>query len=179
MLAEVFETELEQFYNSDLTRPILTNKLNLHQLYESFVEKKFSIYFDDKNQTDTSKTSAKRDQSILKAHYLIMHQHYALLSLISKKDLEKLLSKEYIKDVQIQKNGIIDGVINGKPIFVHKTFAEYFASNYFVDNLNQKEVQEFLINFGLVNPEFEVLRSFINSNLEQSNLSDCSTFGTT
>lgn len=103
------------------------------------------------------------------------HELLALKALLNKEELEELLSPEKIQQLndlieEIKKaelnEGIVDQIINEKPHFIHRTFAEYFASFYIAKNmLTSPAITLKLIDNVLLNAS----PIFINNIIEQLN----------
>ncbi|WP_218814682.1 ankyrin repeat domain-containing protein [Rickettsiella endosymbiont of Dermanyssus gallinae] len=177
----IIEEGLEEFYTSGKEEAKFPEKLNLHNLYELFVYKKFcDVLEGEKYQAVFSNSLVqeriKRDYKIL----LESHRQLALYSVLGEEVIRNLLSEKEVNDFKAkvlasvkegaERTGIVERVIQGKPHFIHPTFAEYFVADFFADQLatnnqNQK-IQDFLLKEILLKPEYKVIRAFLNSNIE-------------
>lgn len=172
MLAEAYQNDCLD-YLLDPAETQITIKKNLIDLYEKFIESKFNIYFDEKvkiscsSQAEPIKTRVWED--ILKRHQIL-----ALYALFNKDDFEKLTGtnsvESKIKEIKDgnEMAGIVDGIVEEKPHFVHRTFAEYFVAQFLVDQIIfnsgpiRQEAVDYLINNILVEPDHKVIRAFMN-----------------
>jgi hypothetical protein len=130
----------------DLENYSLEN-FDLAKLYETF----FNILFEDvfiqeknpciyKSKADPNSIDFIEEK---REKFLDIHMHLALYS-IFEKDVEKFLPKKfknltmYLDEINLGKYkiGIIEKIIDEKPIFVHRTFAEYFCALYLADEEN-------------------------------------------
>jgi hypothetical protein len=62
--------------------------------------------------------------------------------------------------------GIVQVSDDGKPHFIHRTFAEYYAADYFVNQLtkrsNTSQVQDLLLQEIFLEEDYRVIRVFID-----------------
>lgn len=150
----------------DPTNPgvILDNQI----LYNSFLErhKKFAV-FSVLRELENIIEERGNDNSILDI-YMSLETRLSS-KFLRPKILKKILTQEEIENIlslQInEKTGIIDFIEN-KFKFVHETFAEYFFSICLMENLEQRNFQEILIEYVLIEDEFDLLREFIDSNVK-------------
>jgi ankyrin repeat protein len=163
MLGEAFVNEAKEYCcNGELNLP---ENFNLLDLFQRFTEKKFHIYFREKNEMDPSKPKVKRE----KESYLKEHMTSALIHLFSPNELKGLKgairtrvmkqAMKFLKSGMAEQFGIIREIRDGKPHFVHRCFAEYFAAKWFTDNFRQCE--EFISNV-LFNTTKEVTRNIFD-----------------
>nr|CAD7429653.1 unnamed protein product [Timema monikensis] len=144
LLAEVFENDLRVYQES--------KQFNFHEecdlfiLYDRFVEKKWDVYLSEKKKEDTSNIGVQRDNEDLKNIFMSNHMIAALLRILSPKDLSVLKYKDlqvkgsrFIGRVEqgYDHTGIILGITDGVPRFVHHTFAEYFTAKWFAMNFSE------------------------------------------
>jgi hypothetical protein len=163
MLGDAFTKEAENYCSSGKVN--LPKHFNLLALFKKFTEKKCDIYFREKNEMDTSKPKVRRDKEI----YINRHKISALMSLFSSDDLNRLLEAgnandlqstlEFLQSGEAQKCGIITEFINSKPRFIHRCFAEYFATNWSAENYANLKV---FISTNLFNSTFEVVRNIFD-----------------
>jgi len=143
MLGEAFVNEAKGYCCSEKFK--LPEKLNLLSLFKKFTEKKFDIYFRDKNKMDSSTQEVKMEKQI----FFEIHVTSALLSLFSPNEVNGLLgtnkSRNLIETMwvsyerKVQMVGIITDTTDRKTHFIHRCFAEYFAAKWFTDNFEQCE----------------------------------------
>jgi hypothetical protein len=72
--------------------------------------------------------------------------------------------------------GIAQRNIEGKPHFIHRTFAEFYVAEFLIKQLQKKEipnkeVQELLLNEVLLEPDYRVIRAFLDGMLGNSTAS--------
>jgi ankyrin repeat protein len=147
----------------------LPNKFNLLALFKKFTERKFDIYFSEKNKIDCSIPQAKRDKKL----YVKKHMISALMSFFSPYKLRlylKIGKETYLKNIKFLKNGeaeqfgIITEFTENKPRFVHRCFAEYFAAMWFTENF--RTCGSF-ISKTLFNSTYEVTRNIFDRMLAE------------
>jgi len=152
MLAEVFENDCNKFYKTGQLKPELDARLDLIDLYEKFLNNKYEINFYEKIKFESSNTQMKEEiiPSIIKK-YETEYQLMALYVIIDKEDAKLLINKEqgqiiqgFLKDFKNGgKNiGIIDQIVEDKPQFMHRTFAEYLTATYVINCLQNKQSTE-------------------------------------
>jgi len=184
LLADAFETSVDatdwegckEFLKSKADKPKLPDKLHLADLYDLFVKRKFDIFLEDKIYVDLSRFPIKY-YNILYKIFLEEHGKLALVRMFSEDDVKKLLPeseksiKELMEEIQIgkERSGLVDQVSDGKPQFIHLTFAEYFVAKFFVTKIaDEDESNKTLIEFFCKKllsslSKFEVVRAFIES----------------
>ena len=168
MLGEAFVKEAEEYCLSGKFN--LPKRFNLLYLFKKFTEKKCDIYFSEKNARDISKPDVKSD----KKSYLKKHMIAALISLFSLSEDNELLgaintsdleqTEEFLLSGRVQHFGIITHTSDGKPIFIHRCFAEYFAAKWFTDNFTKCE--DFISDI-LFNSTYEVTRNIFDRMLAE------------
>jgi len=168
MLGEAFVKEAEEYCLSGKVN--LPERFNLLYLFRKFTEKKCDIYFREKNAMDVSKPEVKSD----KESYLEKHMIAALISLfsfsevngplgtINASDLEQ--TKKFLFSGRVQNFGIITQKSDGKPHFIHRCFAEYFAAKWFADNFTK--CKDFISDI-LFNSTYEVTRNIFDRMLAE------------
>jgi ankyrin repeat protein len=174
MLGEAFNNEAKEYCCSGEFN--LTEKIDLLFLFKKITENKFDIYFKEKNKMDTSLPEVKD----CKNEYVKKHMISALLYLFSLKGLNEL-SGELNRNNLEQKNcflrkdkthkiGIITDTVDGKPHFIHRCFAEYFAAKWFSDNF--RECEEFISNVLFSSTHEEARKMFDRMLAEDSIIHD-------
>lgn len=168
MLAEAFQ---ENFEKGNLP---LIGKLNLLKLYEKFIESKYNIYFRKylTKNLERDKSKPIRESAIENINAEHGFRALEMLSLKESNGKEFRGKKTYFEKM-IQDVGIIEGIVNDHPSFVHRTFAEYFVANFFVGML-EKPVEErklvlSFLNKNIFKKEFGVVRNFFDRMLAEEN----------
>jgi hypothetical protein len=160
MIAAVCETDME---TEDLWPEI-----DLVNLYETFVERKLHIYLTEKQKPDTTKPCLLNDHELLKQIYVENFEKCALGAILPPPMLESLDSKNIEEEIQSfldrvqagkDKTGIVMNVVDGKPQFLHRTFAEYFTARWFSKNFkSNRSVLEHILfdpNYSFVTYMFD------------------------
>ena len=167
MLGEAFMKEAEKYCSTGKFN--LPQKFNLLDLFRKFTENKFNIYLIEKNAIDNSKPGVK----IVEQAYFEIHMISALISLFSLNEVKELMgdrkhdlkqAKEDLHRGTAQQFGIIRDIIGGKPQFIHRCFAEYFAAKWFTDNF--RKCEDF-ISDKLFNSTYEVTRNIFDRMLAE------------
>jgi hypothetical protein len=118
-------------------------KIDLVDLYEAFVERKFHIYLTEKQKADITNYSVLVDHEFLQEMYLKCFEKCALVDILPPHMLKSLYNKEIEEEIQPflgrvlngnEKIGIVMNVVDGKPQFLHLTMAEYFTARWFSRN---------------------------------------------
>lgn len=178
MLADVYFDKFLKYCKSGVLFWKFDNKTDLVALYEHFINYKFRIYENDKKQILSSNVGVIYDSKKLRDNFIEMHEYVALYTLLQKSDFYLLLSEsqrskmtDFICEVEkgIERTGIVNLILHGKPEFIHRTFAEFFVAQFMIRQLNcqWKEEEVFLMKL-LVEPEFEIMRIFFNGLLVRS-----------
>ena len=141
MLGEAFAEEAKKLYSGEDIR--LPETFNVIDLFRKFTEKKCIIYMSEKNAMDCSKPKSKRD----KKSYIEKHMISALKSLFSPSKFKQLLrvgnissfenTEEFLQNGEAEQFGMITEIMDGKPRFIHRVFAEYFAAKWFTENFSK------------------------------------------
>jgi hypothetical protein len=170
MLGEAFVNEAKEYCCSG--KISFPKEFNLLFLFKKFTEKKFDIYFKEKNKMDTSRPAVKRD----KKNYADKHMISALQYLFTPKEFNELLgtipandleqTKLFLREDNAQEVGIIinTDTVTGRPKFIHRCFAEYFVAKWLTVNFSKCE--EFISNF-LFNTTYEVTRNIFDRMLAE------------
>jgi len=168
MLGEAFVIEAEEYCRSGKFN--LPEKFNLLSLFKKFIENKFDIYF-SKNKMDRTTLAAKR----MKKECVEKHMISALLHLFSPNEVKELCgeknaikleeTKRFLLKNEAQEFGIITDIMDIKPHFIHRCFAEYFAAIFLTENF--RECEEFISN-KLFDSTYEVTRNIFDRMLAES-----------
>jgi len=166
LLAEVFEENLKQCSTSTTTG--LPENINIFMLYNLYVNKKWDIYLTDKKNSDRTNVNVLTDDETLYDIFIDNHKTAALMAILSTQHLEKLNDKNVLKkgadflqkiDQGFEKTGIITDIIEGRPVFLHRTFAEYFVARRLCDNISESKT--FMMDH-LFESGFVVVRSMVD-----------------
>jgi hypothetical protein len=155
--------------------PQLLFSLDLIGLYEIFIENKYDIYQREKSKTSMSNVAAKlrreRDLQTMRQD----HQLLALKMLFNEEQVTVLQSNIQciLSDEEITMIGIVQVSNDGKPHFIHRTFAEYYAADYFVNQLTEQsntsqQLQDLILQEIFLEEDYRVVRVFIDGLLSKS-----------
>ena len=176
MIATVYEKDVDMCLNSEeWIRP----RIDLVNLYEKFVERKLHIYLTEKQKADTTNSCVQDDHEDLKHIYLKNFEKCALVSILPPSMLKSLHNKQIGKEIELflgrvlagkDKRGVVMDVIEGKPYFVHRTFAEYFTARWFSRNFeSNRSVMEHI----LFDPEYGFVRYMFDRILAKESALPC------
>ncbi|XP_069687363.1 uncharacterized protein [Periplaneta americana] len=141
LLAVVFESNLVVSMND--VGMYISNEFDIIDLYRKFVEKKLNIYCNEKKEEETKTSATIDDNEILKELFMENHKFSGVAALVPANLLHELHNKELVSKMAAflkrieegkEKRGVVVQVIAGKPHFVHRTLAEYFAAIWFSEN---------------------------------------------
>jgi predicted NACHT family NTPase len=76
-------------------------------------------------------------------------------------------SQSTLSDEELARIGIAQRESEGKPQFIHRTFAEYFVAEFLINQLTKEtekhtNLQDFLLNEVLLQTDCEVIRAFLD-----------------
>jgi len=179
MLAEEFDKEVKAFYRSAEPNPEISYKLDLLGLHEQFTERKYDIYQEEKFKVPLTNVIATEQR----IHQLkSMREDYHLLA------LKALLTEEQVALFQnkcqcpfsteeLTRFGIVQVNHDGKPHFIHRTFAEYYVAGCLVNRLTEgnntsEQVQTFILKDILLEDKYSVIRVFVDGLLSRSKISN-------
>jgi hypothetical protein len=154
MISTVFEMDMDTHLNSEYWTE---QRIDLVDLYEIFVERKLHIYVTEKQRADITNSSVLDDLEYLKQVFFKNFEKCALVDILPPPTLKSLHNKKIEEEIQpflgkVQagkdKRGIVMNVIEGKPQFVHRTFAEFFTARWFSRNfkLNRSIMEHILFD---------------------------------
>jgi ankyrin repeat protein len=165
MIATVYEKYVDESLNSEEWIPPM---IDLVYLYEKFVERKLHIYLTEKQKADITNSCVQDDHEDLKDIYLKYFEKCALVAILPPSILKSLHNKQIEKEIESflgrvqagkDKRGVVMDVIEGKPYFVHRTFAEYFTARWFSRNFesNRSVLEHILfdLEYGFVRYMFD------------------------
>ena len=124
MFAEAFDKEVTTFYQSAEHIPHLQAKLELFELYERYIERKYDIYQEENFQARMSKVIAIEERD----HLTFMRMDHLVLALkaLFTDDVLKLFqnnSRCKYSAEQLTRIGKVPVSYDGKPHFIHSTIA--------------------------------------------------------
>jgi len=168
MLGEAFAEEAKKLCSGEDIR--LPETFNVIDLFQKITEKKCVIYMSEKNAMDCSSPKAKRD----KKSYVEKHMVSALKSLFSPSKFKQLLkvgnissfenTEEFLQNGEAEQFGMITEIMDGKPRFIHRVFAEYFAAKWFTENFSKCKG---FISKNLFKTTYEVTRNMFDRMLAE------------
>jgi ankyrin repeat protein len=188
LLIKIVAKVFKDSFNSE-TNSIQINEeeLNLAVLYDKFFKHLFhQVHIQEKKPgLHQSKDEPETEDFIdnLYTEAIILHKNMAFYALFGTVDNFKLMFENEFKNLPSEiekidkakyKMGIIENIIEGKPKFVHKTFAEYFCALWLADEENwEKSSFRHFSRLHIINQEM-VLRFF--SCLMSKNISYAETY---
>jgi hypothetical protein len=137
MIATAFEQNVECGNFS------VPEKVDLYHLFERFVKRKLHIYHTEKKRDDITNSSVQDDHELLTEMFLSNFQRCALVVMLPSSMLnilhDKMIEisiKPFLRRVQAgkDKTGVVIAIVEERPHFVHRTFAEYFTASWFTKN---------------------------------------------
>ncbi|XP_064464612.1 uncharacterized protein LOC135375906 isoform X2 [Ornithodoros turicata] len=117
------------------------NCSSLLSVYRPFVQYAYLRYRKEKKNEDIGRAANEDDDEKLQRIFFRDHGLLALKAVLSEDDLQKLLSKSELGDLEAGgqlmmevernrlKHGLVQGLSNGVPRFVHHSFAEFLGAN--------------------------------------------------
>ncbi|XP_064472235.1 uncharacterized protein LOC135386322 [Ornithodoros turicata] len=156
MMAEMESGKIADDYSSLLDTPAGTSVYPIH-IYKVFVEYKYLVYRREKRKENIRLYHVQQDEDDAKLAFYASHGLLAmkcvfrgdeLASLLNEDELEKLKpGGTLFKDLAANrlKEGFVDGINDGVPMFVHKTFAEFFAADYLLQKAKAREIHYSLL----------------------------------
>jgi len=168
MVANVYEIDIMSHLNSD---DWFWSKIVLINLYEVFVERKLHIYLTDKQNADITNSCVLDNLGDLKETLFNKFDKGVLVAILPPTVLESLHGKKIEEEirpslakVQAGKDnpGVVMNVVEGKPQFVHRTFAEFFTARWFSRNVkDNRSVLERILS----EPEYNFVRDMFDRSL--------------
>ncbi|XP_069687358.1 uncharacterized protein [Periplaneta americana] len=143
LLAVVFESYLVVSMNDD--NMYIVHEFDIIDLYRKLVEKKLNIYCNEKKGEETTSATVD-DNEILEELFMENHMISGVVALVPANLLHELHDKALLSKTEAflkrieegkEKRGVVVQVIGGKPHFVHRTLAEYFAAMWFAENYHE------------------------------------------
>jgi ankyrin repeat protein len=174
LLAEAFEEEVKTFCLSHKSKPELPTKLCLVGLYTKWIEKKLIIFL----KKGAMATEQYTHGTIHNISVTENHQKLALEILFPElKDRISIFEElDMLAPEAMSRVGIVQ-YVDGKPNFIHRTFAEYYVADFLVKKLNKgtcflSDVLNILFKI-LLETDYGVIRFFVDGllvNCEKSKM---------
>jgi NTP pyrophosphatase (non-canonical NTP hydrolase) len=139
MLAEAFDENVKVFCQSKELVPELPFKLELFGLYEIFLNRKYDICFEEKFKIPKTNVGAAVARKQWVKTNVENHQILALKMLFSEEQLVPFLINSQGNSLyeDLTRTGIVQISNDGKLHFIHRTFAEFYVADYFVNLLTK------------------------------------------
>jgi predicted NACHT family NTPase len=166
-----------QSNDTSMTNTLLTDdfgEIDLSELYRTFFDILFDEHLKEKDRGLYDNKDKPSYIKIINTMRMEIEENYkklALFTLFGEVKFKKLLPGEFEKLQTIieeinagsHKMGTIERVIDNKPIFVHRTFAEYFVALLFAETYSTNfEIQNFL-RFNIMEEDNLVIFKFLSS----------------
>ena len=178
MLAEAFDEEIKTFCLASESMAKLPLKLDLLDLYEKFLNRKYDIYLEEKLKISNTNTGAMEARNIIVQNIRENHQIVALNLFFAEEQVNMLRinSRGTFSPEELSRIGIAQVNCEGKLHFIHSTLAEYYVAECLVNNLTERnntslQVQTFLLKDIIREEEYKVIRVFIDGLISRSELS--------
>jgi ankyrin repeat protein len=179
MLAEAFEEQVKKFCQTDESMTELKFQLDMVELYRRFIERKYDIYLEEKLrvQVDNVGTMEQRESDIP-----IMrkdHQLLALRVLFTKEQATLFESNSQctFSKEKLTRIGVVQINDDGKPHFIHRTFAEYYVADCLVNSWTEgsktsEQEQDFILKDIFQEDDYRVIRVFVDGFLSKQKPSE-------
>ncbi|XP_050079614.1 uncharacterized protein LOC126567438 [Anopheles maculipalpis] len=158
-----------------ISKRLLANaKLDTMALVEHFINRKIEILITDKLGTLMSASKTAAANAIFLAYSKDIKERHILLALCAifdKNSRAELLSKPEQESVSEQmekviqgeeRTGIVDGIRDGVPQFVHRMFAEYFAACWLNKNRDRFRNESIFKSQTIWTHSLEKMRDFLD-----------------
>ncbi|XP_037917254.1 uncharacterized protein LOC119655433 [Hermetia illucens] len=117
------------------------NDCNQSELFEMFVKQSYEIFMEDQMQNNQANATTREEAEGAYETFLSQHEKLALWALYNPEDLKQIIKsfedyqaevEDLLREIEFgqYKFGIVFAVIDGRPQFSHRTFAEYFSARY-------------------------------------------------
>ncbi|XP_046618663.1 uncharacterized protein LOC124304452 [Neodiprion virginianus] len=181
MIAEVFFRDSDDMVSVE---PNVSDDVKIADLYRMFVDKKFEIYYQEKNKYDLSNPGTKEHIEHWKTKFLQEYRRLAMYTLLEEENSATWnLSRNEIENVTeliakisrgSRRTGIVTDVINHRAHFIHRTFMEYFVASYLFQHLgiseendSTRQLESFILHEILQESRYYVVRAFLNDLLSK------------
>ncbi|XP_049862540.1 uncharacterized protein LOC126355974 [Schistocerca gregaria] len=105
-------------------------------LFEEFFEMKYQRLFEEKYSANLSVPGATAEMEYNRGVYMNELMQLALISLLNDLSGDPSVPTFRVKLNYFLKPGIVFDFVNGKPVFLHRTFAEFFLAKWCVNNID-------------------------------------------
>jgi hypothetical protein len=174
MLAEAFDKDVKAFCQSGKPVPEVSFIIDLSELYEKFMSRKYYIRINERLKLDMTKPGADEIRNQWVESIARKHQILALKMLFGEEQVACLHNNSQCTslDEDVTRTGIVQIGNEGKINFIHRTFAEYLVADYFVKELTRgtnisQSIQDFLLQKLFVEEDYRVVRVFIDGLLSR------------
>jgi ankyrin repeat protein len=170
LLAEAFDEEVNKFCQKPPnSEPEIPHKLDLFGLYKRFIERKYDIYLKEKCQVPENNVGAREQGELSLENMTEDHQLLALKVLFTEEDVKlfQISGRYRLPPEQLNRIGIAELNYEEKLRFIHRTFAEYYVADFFVNHFVKgskasQQVQDYLLKNIFVKEQYNVVRNFID-----------------
>jgi hypothetical protein len=140
LLAEMFEGKLKE-YSTTLDLP---EYINIVIVYNLYIEKKWGIHLQEKRGCNKKHVMGRNDDEELHKTFMENHMAAVLVTILSTHETKERISDKMDKRSRnflnkitkgVEKTGIVIEVIEGRPVFQHRTIAEYLTARWLCDNI--------------------------------------------
>jgi hypothetical protein len=159
--------------------PDIQFQLDLCGLYGRFIERKYDMYQEEKCQVPMNNVVAKEQRERDAKSMREDHQLLALKVLFTEEQVTKIQNntKCTFSAEQLTRIGIVEVRHDGKPHFIHRTFAEYYVADCLVNCLTEgnntsEQVQTFILEDILLDEYYRMIRVFMDGFLSESKPSE-------
>jgi hypothetical protein len=157
------------FNLAEKSEPEFPHNLDLLGLYRRFISGIYDIYYREHSNTPEGNLAAEEQRE---RNLKCMKEQHELLA------LKSLFTEDQVKCPQINyqftfsveeftRVGIVEKDNEGKPQFIHSTFAEYFVAEFILNQLTKEteqhqHVRDLLLNEILLKSDYHVIRAFLD-----------------
>ncbi len=164
MIADIYKNDLiEQLENKAKISSLEIS--NLTDLYEKFIDSKFIIKYNEKNNINI-----ERDKFIYndtKDKILRYHIHFSKIYIINNNNEDP---KEQVLEENMMAEALGYGIIvnfkDSMPIFIHQSYAEYFVASFVFNSIKKKEIPDILEDILFIDKYF-LVRKFLDGFFER------------
>ncbi|XP_064463198.1 uncharacterized protein LOC135374118 isoform X1 [Ornithodoros turicata] len=188
LLRMIFEMKNGEIVESDdycslLKRANISEDRNLYvvHVYRLFVWYKHLVYRIEKKKENIRLHAVQEEDNEAANNFYTKHLLLAMKCIFPQETLKYLLNKDELENLVPEgrlmkdaannslKEGFLNGLNNGIPEFVHKTFAEFFAADYLLQKAKERQnfdVRDVIVNlyreeeYGGVMMLFDALASY-------------------
>ncbi|XP_069701730.1 uncharacterized protein [Periplaneta americana] len=168
LLAEAFKENLQKYNDTGEIGEI--EKFDILQLYKHFVKKKMQMNY-ERNKFDHTKDGQRYIIEVYNESLQRNHMESSLLVILPPDHIDYFQRLGFLNTKEMQsflktteegkeKTGIIVQVLNDKPLFIHRTFAEYFTALWLANHhkhLDKKYLLEYVFD-----PNLQIVRNFFD-----------------